>query len=89
MFISILFTFASTTVKIYLEFRENEFFDNMKGIVAIVSEENFHISSPNQIGCCDLWFLLKKLTNLCNFSLISIQNVRITSALIPHVCMCR
>lgn len=67
MFISILFTFASTTVKIYLEFRENEFFDNMKGIVAIVSEENFHISSPNQIGCCDLWFLLKKINKFMQF----------------------
>lgn len=39
MFISILFTFASTTVKIYLEFSERELFEKMKGIVAIVSAE--------------------------------------------------
>lgn len=37
MFISILFTFASTTVKIYLEFSEHELFEKMKAIVAIVS----------------------------------------------------
>lgn len=37
MMISILLTFASTTVKIYLEFSENEIFDKMKGAIAIVS----------------------------------------------------
>lgn len=37
MMISILFTFASTTVKIYVEFSENEIIDKMKGIIAIVS----------------------------------------------------
>lgn len=35
--ISILFTFASTTVKIYLEFSENELVDKMKVAIAIVS----------------------------------------------------
>lgn len=37
MFISIRFSFASTTVKIYLEFSGIELFEEMKGIVAIVS----------------------------------------------------
>lgn len=37
MFISVLVTFASTTIKIYLEFSENELFEKMKGFVAIVS----------------------------------------------------
>lgn len=37
MFISVLVTFANTTIKIYLEFSENELFEKMKGFVAIVS----------------------------------------------------
>lgn len=38
MFISVFVSFASTTVKIYLEFSENELFEKMKGFVAIVSK---------------------------------------------------
>lgn len=39
--ISILLTFASTTVKIYLELSEHEIFDKMKGAIAIVSYSEF------------------------------------------------
>lgn len=57
MFISILFTFATTTVKIYLEFSENELFEKMKGIVAIVSTlKNYQSHSFN-------WILEVKLSN--------------------------
>lgn len=40
MFISVLVTFASTTLKIYLELSEHELFERMKGIVAIVSKNS-------------------------------------------------
>lgn len=41
MMISILFTFTGTTVKIYLEFSENEIFVKMKVAIAIVSLFDF------------------------------------------------
>ncbi|XP_055325456.1 uncharacterized protein LOC129579403 [Sitodiplosis mosellana] len=47
MFISVLVTFASTTVKIYLEFSENEFFEKMKGIVAILLVISASLSSAD------------------------------------------
>lgn len=45
MFISVFVTFASTTIKIYLEFSENELFEKMKGFVAIVSIIGIDIST--------------------------------------------
>ncbi|XP_031638497.1 uncharacterized protein LOC116350729 [Contarinia nasturtii] len=47
MFISVLVTFASTTVKIYLEFSENELFEKMKGIIAIFLVISASLSSAD------------------------------------------
>lgn len=63
MFISVLVTFASTTIKIYLEFSENELFEKMKGFVAIVSTHNIHTVCLTFkyrfkfINCCICWLV--------------------------------
>lgn len=54
MFISVLVTFANTTVKIYLEFSERELFEKMKGIVAIVSGKRWNSCETNNGNLVEL-----------------------------------